>query len=336
MMLSPCPNMMGQSRYRLVFWNVENLFDTWDDSTRNDDAFTPTGDHRWTVRRYRDKLNKICKVVTALGESADSCLSPLKDVGRFEAPLVVALAEVESDKALRDLCKGTPLRKFGYEVVHFDSPDVRGIDNAILYRRDLFSPFLCRPLAVSDSSAGFLTRDILLVEGTTREGDTLIVVVNHFPSKRGGADSERRRRHVAKHLRLAMDTLSASHPSAAIVVMGDFNAAPDEEVIRKVLLAGSDYVNLMDSLQPGRGTYNYQGHWTCLDQIMVPKRMIERDGSLPGALAVCRCGGRVFNAPFLLVDDGKYLGQKVNRTYSGVKYLGGYSDHLPVYVDLVK
>ena len=316
-------NTKQKPAYRLVFWNVENLYDTRDDSCKNDDAFTPTGENHWSYRRYKHKLESICRVLAEAGQRED---------GIFEMPQIVGMAEVENDRVLRDLCNGTALRKYGYRFVHYESPDTRGIDNALLYRKDFFTPFHSRPLTASDSSKGLITRDILLVEGITNEGDTLIMVVNHFPSKLGGASTDSKRGHVARQLRETLDTLARNHPDAAIVVMGDFNASPDEPEIKKTLMHGgrSNYVNLMSKMEKGVGSHNYQGHWSFLDQIIVPHKMLNGKSTLQVA------GGtaHLLAPEFMLVDDEKNSGKKPFRTYIAQKYTGGYSDHLPVYVDL--
>lgn len=314
--------------YRLVFWNVENLFDIWDDTTRQDDAFTPEGDNHWTARRYRKKLQHLCQTIAALGEYNNSSLQP---------PALIGLAEVENDKVLRDLCMGTPIRRLGYRYVHFDSPDQRGIDNALLYIEARFHPFMTQAINISDSSKGIFTRDILLVGGTTNDGDTLIVLVNHFPSKRGGATADRRRMATARKLRYVMDTIFNAHPTAAIVAMGDFNASPDEPEIKIGLMRNDQpdsarFVNLMAKVQSKRGSYKYQDQWSCIDQIIVSGNLVDKDSQCP--LHTLHDKGQIFDADFLLVDDEKNMGSKVFRTYLGTKYIGGYSDHLPVFIDL--
>lgn len=314
----------NQNSYRLVFWNVENLFDIWDDSIHSDEDFTPEGSYHWTNHRYKVKLTRITQVLTALGGEAQPA---------FEMPVIVGMAEIENDKVLRDLCRGTPLRQFGYDFIHYESPDQRGIDNALLYRQDHYRPFYSQAINVSDTANGFRTRDILLVEGTLSNGDTLILLVNHFPSKRGGATADKRRMQIAHTLRRTMDSLTTAHPQAAIVVMGDFNAAPDEEEIRKGLMQGhtapyGTFTNLMTSIEPGRGTHKYQDHWSCLDQIIVSSNLCNGNNRLIAG------DGMVFEADFLLLNDDKFIGKKVFRTYLGMRYQGGYSDHLPVYVDI--
>lgn len=312
----------SQERYRLVFWNVENLFDTWDDSTKNDDAFTPTGENHWNNKRYKAKLTNIYKTLVAIGDNN----------GHFNMPLAIGLAEVENDKVLRDLTKGTPLRRFNYGFVHYDSPDQRGIDNALLYRKELFKPYLAKAINVSGSST--YTRDILLVEGTTCNGDTLIFLVNHFPSKRGGVTADKQRMAIAKRLRYTMDTLATIHPTAAIVVMGDFNSTPHDNEIAEGLMRKGDtcFVNLMASAKAGQGSYNYQGSWSFLDQIIVSRNLASTDSNCPLHLVARQ--GQAFCADFLLTGDEKNLTHKPFRTFLGIKYLGGYSDHLPVFIDI--
>lgn len=310
-----------QTSYRIAFWNVENLFDTENDSLKNDDDFTPKGENHWTRKRYRQKLTNICRVLTAIGGEGGTYM---------DMPSIVGLAEVENDRVLRELCKGTALRQYGYSFVHYESPDARGIDNALLYRADRYRPYRSQAVDVSDSTLEIVTRDILLVEGTTREGDTLIILVNHFPSKRGGTAADIRRKHVAKQLRKCMDTLSNAHPGAAIVVMGDLNASPDEPEVSQTLICGSNYANLMDGMAPGTGSHNYQGSWSCLDQIIVVTTMLGGDCRL----LVDGKRAHIFAPEFMLTDDERHLGKKPFRTYQAMKYLGGYSDHLPVYIDI--
>lgn len=315
----------NSEHYRLVFWNVENLFDIWDDSTSLDDDFTPRGQYHWTSARYGEKQKHLAQAIISLGIGKDNKLQP---------PLIVGLAEVENDKVLRDLCQGTALRRFGYKFIHFDSPDRRGIDNALLYDKERFTPCFTQNICVSDSTKGFFTRDILLVEGVTDKGDTLIILVNHFPSKRNSGNAVHRI-EIAQRLRNTLDTLAAMHPAAAIVTMGDFNASPNEPEIKSNLLQDSDccFVNLM-AHKSSKGSYKYKGNWEFLDQIIVSRNLLTPNSRCP--LALQSDSGQVFDSDFLLVDDNTYLGKKVKRTFLGPRYIGGYSDHLPVYVDLIR
>lgn len=314
---------VAQERYRLVFWNVENLFDIYNDSTHHDEDFTPAGQYHWTAKRYKTKLNHLYKTIVAMGDACG---------GDLNLPLVVGMAEVENDKVLRDLCQGTMLRRFRYNFIHFESSDWRGIDCALLYRRDIFHPFFSQSINVGDSNSGFTTRDILLVQGTINESDTIILLVNHFPSKRN-TENEHWRTTIAQKLRYIMDTVTTAHPTAAIITMGDFNATPQEQEIRHTLMQGDDryFVNLMAS-SDDRGSYKYQGQWSFIDQIIVSRNLIDPESSCPFLMPTAK--GNVFDAGFLLIDDERYLGKKMFRTYLGFRYQGGYSDHLPIYVDI--
>ena len=292
-------------RWSVAFWNVENFFDTQHDTLKEDYAFTPQGDNHWTVKRYADKRNKIYKIVAAM-----------------QWPAVVGLAEVENDRVLRDLCLFTPLRKQGYEFIHYESPDLRGIDCALLYRKDLFKVFESRRIEVSDSAEAFFTRDILLVGGVLTRGDSCYLFVNHWPSKRNGDVADHHRMEIAHLLLGMMDSLQRAHPSALVLAMGDFNAAPEEDAISKGLgfegrcQNAVGFYNLMCKTPKGEGSYKFHDNWSCIDQIIANREL----------------SAEVFAPDYLLTDDTKYMGKKPFRTYSGMQYLGGYSDHLPIIV----
>ncbi len=302
-----CCSSQPVGRWHIAFWNVENLFDTRRDSLHEDQAFTPDGENHWTQKRYAHKRNNIYRTVAAMGW-----------------PAVVGLAEVENSAVLRDLCLFTPLRRMGYGFVHFDSPDRRGVDCALIYRTDQFGLIEARPIGVSDSAVGFFTRDILMVEGVLGGADTCYLFINHWPSKLGGATADRHRMRIAHTLLRTMDSVHHHHPGALVLAMGDFNASPDEEAIRKGLAFGRDeqngcgFLNLMVHTPKGTGTYKYKDAWSCIDQMIANRRLKVE----------------IFAPDFLLTDDSRYLGQKPFRTYSGMKYLGGFSDHLPIIATL--
>lgn len=294
-----------------VTWNVENYFDTQHDSLKSDTAFLPSGEYRWTPARFAAKRNNIYKVIVDMGGDD------------FNVPALVALQEVENDRVLRELCMNTPLRKLGYDYIHFESPDARGVDCAVIYRKDRFAPFLSKPICVSDTAAGFRTRDLLLVEGVMDGKDTVCLVVCHLPSKRGGAAADIRRLEVVRVLRHTLDTLQQNHPDAVVMAMGDFNAGMGEDALGKGL-GLSDGVNpegfydLTYSMPNTMGSYKYQGRWDYIDHILINRK----------------CVGRVFAADYLLKDEKGGLGQRPFRTYQGTHYSGGYSDHLPLMVEV--
>lgn len=321
-----------ETTYRIVFWNVENYFDIRNDSIADDDSFTPAGKNRWSRKRFELKRNHIFKTLMALASyQRESDSASLAD----RMPLLVGLCEVENGYVLDELCRATPLRQFGYGYLHFDSPDRRGVDCGLLYRKSQFSPFLATPLFVSDTSAlsddCFFTRDILLVGGRLPDGDSLFVLVNHWPSKLSGAASVKRRMRVAERLYSCMGELCKRFPDATVVVMGDFNAEPSDPPVSQGLGFGNaavnnwGFINLTAGMAFGM-SYKFRDQWSAIDQLMV---------RLPATGHYVLGPSGVAGLDFLLVEDSRYLGVKPFRTFSGYRYQGGFSDHLPVFVDIV-
>lgn len=315
----------AKSGIRLMFYNLENLFDPENDSLKNDDSFTPDGDHRWTMGRYREKLEKTYKVIAA--------------VGGWEPPGIVGFCEAENRKVIHELVNTTPLHRFGYQVIHEESADARGIDVALIYRPDRFRPFTHTALKLLyDGNRISVTRDVLLVGGTLPRGDTLFVLVNHWPSKFGGAKETEPRRLAAGLLcRKVCDSLVYRHPDAGIVLMGDFNDEPTEPSLTEGLGArapegvssSGGLYNLMLRFREG-GTHKFQKNWSIIDQFIVGGNLL-----LPGTPIYVRPeDARIFRADFLLEPDETHLGERPYRTYVGMKYLGGFSDHLPIYLDI--
>lgn len=308
---------------KVMFYNVENLFDIEDDSLKNDGEFMPEGSKQWNRYRYEDKLKKIYKTIIA--------------VGQWMPPVIVGLAEIENRKVMEDLVYQTPLEKFGYRIVHEESGDGRGIDVALLYRKEYFQ-YLHH--TVSKVPLQRPTRDILIVSGVMAE-DTCHFIVNHWPSRWGGKlQSEGLRITAAGQLRLAIDSLAKLYCEPRIVVMGDFNDDPDDLSLK--LISHQAYgdkcqkafqmINLMEDMdKPGldEGTLVYVDvfrNWFMFDQVLVSQPLLKGKGlSLPGNNA------HIFKEEWLLDEHGK-----PKRTYLGDYYLGGFSDHLPVYIGLVK
>lgn len=291
----------------MAFWNVENLFDTRHDTLKEDYAFTPEGDNHWTPRRYADKLNKIYKTIAAM-----------------RWPVLVGLAEVENDHVLQDLCIGTPLRRKGYRYIHYESPDQRGMDCALMYRADLFHILESRNISVSDSSARFFSRDILMVGGLLNQTDSCFVLVNHWPSKLGGISADAHRMRIARQLLHTMDSLQIAHPTALILAVGDFNASSDEKFIRDGLGFEGEvrnsigFYNLLHHVPRGEGSYKYHDNWLCIDQAFANRPL----------------HAQIFAPDFLLIEDKKWMSRKPFRTYTGPRYQGGFSDHLPILICL--
>ncbi|MDR1679330.1 MAG: endonuclease [Prevotellaceae bacterium] len=313
---------------RIMSYNVENYFDTRHDSLKNDYEFLPEGSYHWTVDKFKKKQAKIAQVITA--------------VGAWNAPALVGLIEIENDYTLKSLVRYSPLKNLGYNYIHKESPDARGIDVALLYQPKMFEPiseeFL--PINFPDNPRS-KTRDILYASGKLKNGDTLHVFVNHFPSRLGGeAASEPRRLFVASVLRAKVDSIFTVSPQANILIMGDFNDFPNNKSINSVLgavepeeeISTKKLYNLMYSYnEKGDGSYKYQGQWNMLDQIIVSGPMLQADANT----SIDKNKAVIFKADFLVEKDEKFLGEKPFRTYIGMKYNGGYSDHFPVYIDLI-
>lgn len=312
--------------FRILSYNVENYFDCVDDSLTRDEEYLPGGIRGWNYSRYVEKQWHIAQVIVA--------------VGAWEPPALIGLCEVESRKAMEDLTRYSVLKNMGYDFVHHESPDTRGVDVALLYQPGLFRVIRDAAVRVDFPEApGSTTRDILYVSGVVGEADTLHVFVCHFPSRLGGeAESEGKRIRAAQVLRARVDSLFGMNLSSKIVIMGDFNDYPDNRSMSDVLRAAfpGDVVpagglcNLMYPLHlAGKGSHKHDGIWGALDQIIVSAALLD---TVRG-LHVERERVRIFDAPFLLEDDLKFLGKQPFRTYVGMRYHGGFSDHLPVYVD---
>jgi exonuclease III len=312
--------------YRFMFYNVENLFDTYNDSITKDDDFTPAGKYKWTYERYQNKLNNIYKVIAA--------------IGGWEPPEIIGVCEIENRRVLNDLLNSTPLHKTGYEIIHKESPDERGIDVALLYLRKKFKPVSYKAIPVNFSgSPNDKTRDILMVKGIINKQDTLHIFICHFPSRSGGqVRTEPARIFVASLLRSKVDSVFALNRKAKIIIMGDLNDDPDDRSITGSLKAGTSFEKTIPAelynmsyllFKMETGTLKYQDKWNLFDQIIVSGSLLDKTG----AVYTQPYDAHIFNAEFLLEKDPDG-GMQLFRTFKGIKYKGGFSDHLPVYIDL--
>lgn len=312
---------------RIGFYNVENLFDTIDDPQTNDNEFLPTGNRKWNSYKYYEKLTHIYKTITAMSE--------------WNKMAIVGLCEVENRSVLYDLVMKTPFVKNKYEIIHQDSPDKRGIDVAAIYNPKLFRPISTQFIRVdiSDDSSS-TTRDILYIEGKINKVDTIHLFYNHWSSRSGGQmASEPKRIKCAKTLKNHTDSILKLNPNAYIIILGDFNDEPNNISLTEGLVVKNDTVKngvtpyLFNTMfyyyQKGIGTEKHQDHWNVLDQIIISSALIN-------GTKISATNSTIFNAHWLITNDEKYFGDKPFRTYSGPNYLGGYSDHLPIYIDLVK
>lgn len=296
------------SYLRIISYNVENLFDTKDDSLKNDNDFLPDGAQHWTYRRYRNKLANIAQVISAIGE--------------WEVPAVVGLIEVENDSCLFDLCKWHLGRRYPYAYILEEGPDERGIDPGLIYDTTTLQLVKKESVRIALGKSEQPTRDILhsqfaIADDNGTSQHNLHIYLCHFPSQRGGAAETDEKRTVARNtLKAQIDSLLLAEPDAWIIAMGDFNSAPADNI--------PPLVNLMTGyLKKDEGTHKYHGKWTCLDQFYVSPSLLPHLSE-----------PHIFAPDWLLKEDEKYLGKQPHRTYIGPRYQGGYSDHLPIYIDL--
>lgn len=307
----------------VLFYNVENLFDTINDPNTNDDEFTPQGAKKWNSTRYIDKLEKLSKVITTPSE---------------KNPLFIGLAEVENRFVVLDLIQTGKLSNTKYRIAHFDSPDQRGIDVALAFDLERFFLLHSEAIAVIlKENEDFKTRDILYVKGLLKDSIPLHVFVNHWSSRYGGQkETEHKRVQAANILKHKSDSLLAENPNANILFLGDFNDYPTNKSISEVLRAKSiqkssknDFVNLLAPQHAeGRGTHNYRGKWGALDQVIISSSLKEGN-----TIGVKNNEAHILYEDFLLYEHES--GDKTpNRTYGGPNYFGGYSDHLLIYTFL--
>jgi len=304
----------------IMFYNVENLFDTINDPLIRDDDFTPEGKKKWTTERYQKKLNDLAKVISSIDNES--------------LPSLVGFAEIENKVVLEDLIKTDYLNSQNYQIVHEESPDVRGIDVGLIYNPDDFT-YLSHQKIRIPLDTEYKVRDILYVKGILYNKDTLHIFINHWKSRSGGqTETEPQRIQCAKTLRNSVDSILAINKEAKILIMGDLNDEPQDSSIFKTLKANNSYeqnslYNVMLKLsKEGFGSHNYRGHWNMLDNIIVSNNLVDSKD-----LDVSENTGHIFSAEWITYTN-KNGNKSPNRTYGGSNYYGGYSDHYPVYVIL--
>ena len=325
-------DLYSQEKYKIVsiaFYNVENLFDIENDPNTNDDEYTPTGPTLWTLERYNKKLDNIAEVISKVGiDKAPKGLS------------VIGMCEIENKKVLEDLVAREAIAKRNYQYIHYDSPERRGVDVALLYNPSHFKVISSRavPLKVADKP-DFFTRDQLVVSGIL-DGETVHFIVNHWPSRRGGEKrSAPLRVEAAKQVRFLVDSILATDSTAKVIVMGDLNDDPVNKSITKHLGAKCDSTGMKnrdlfnpmcDLLKKGIGSLAYRDSWNLFDQIIVTGNVVKGDKKSYKFYTA-----KIFNEPFLMQKEGAFKGYPF-RTYVGTTFQGGYSDHFPAYMYLVK
>lgn len=328
--LTATPNADAQAtqRFGIAFYNLENLFDTIPNNPLGrDDEFTPKGKNQWGSKKY---WNKISNMANAIAKMAD----PKTGL----PPAIIGVSEIENESVLKDLVKADPIKRWMLQVCHHDSPDRRGIDVGLLYNPRVFRVLnvtnhrLCIP-----NYESFRTRDQMCVTGVLA-GDTISVVVNHWPSRLGGQEQSSYLREAAAQLSKEIaDSLWAIRPNQGVIIMGDLNDDPQDKSCAKILGAKKEskdvephgfYNPWWKKLDNGIGTLAYKGSWNLFDQIIVSGTLL---GENTGAAKLHFLSSKVLNFDFLKGNDGQRQGYPL-RTHSGGVWLNGYSDHFPVQI----
>jgi hypothetical protein len=318
--------------HTIAFYNLENLFDPENDPMTFDDDRTPNGKDHWTYKLYTHKVTNMARTISEIGKES-----------AINSPAILGVAEIENRKVLEDLVNDPNLKLKNYGIVHFDSPDRRGIDVALLYQNALFKikNYSKHKLVIYDrnTTKRVFTRDQLLVSGYL-DGDLIHIIVSHWPSRRGGESRSRYKREKAAALnKKIIDSLFAINPYAKIITMGDFNDNPSDSSVKKILMAKQDkkeikikeiYNPMVKLAKKGWGSLAWRDQWSLFDQIIISKSFLDTDSS---SYRYYKAG--VFNPEYLITSTGKYKGYPF-RSYTNGAYTGGYSDHFPVYIYLIK
>jgi hypothetical protein len=338
--------------HTLAFYNFENLFDTINDPSTNDDEWTPKGVQHWTSKKYRQKLQNLARVLLEIGTSENT-----------NSPTFIACSEIENRGVLEDLIKDPKLINKEYGIIHFDSPDKRGIDVALLYQNKYFRPttYINIPLIVyrkkvptkaiskevttdrnddnlevSGQNNRVFTRDQLLVTGFL-DGEEINIIVNHWPSRSGGEKKSSPFREAAGELnRKIIDSLQRINPDAKVITLGDLNDGPFNKSIKLALGAKANKEDVLplgvynpfeEMAKKGLGTIAYRDSWDIFDQIMVSQSLIQNDFT---SFRYWKAG--IYNKSFLIQSSGQYKGYPKRHSETEV----GFSDHFPVYIYLIK
>ena len=334
--------------HTVAFYNFENFFDTNDDLNTNDDEWTPNGAQHWTEEKYQQKLKNLSRVLSDIGTPENP-----------NAPTLIAGSEIENRGVLEDLVKQPKLAPFEYGIIHFDSPDKRGIDVALLYQKKYFKPtsFSNIPLYIYKNSADketkkeafeneevetvpqknrIFTRDQLLVTGFL-EGEEISIIVNHWPSRSGGEKASSKFREEAGKLnRKIIDSLQQINPNAKVITMGDLNDGPFNKSVKTALgakakkseVASFGVFNPFEEMaKKGMGTIAFRDSWDIFDQIIITQSLIKPDFS---SFKFWKAG--IFNRSYLIQTSGQYKGYPLRHSQTEV----GFSDHFPVYIYLIK
>ena len=299
-------NISAQSTRTVAFYNVENLFDTLDTPDKNDEEFLPTGSYEWTSDRYKMKIAHINQVIDSL-----------------KVPMIFGMCEVENEMVVRDIMNGGSMKNT-HAIVHYESLDQRGIDNAILYDKTVLTLVQSGIIRIDMPEPSSPSRDILWAK-FSRGKDTILTMVNHWPSRSGGqVESEPKRLIASIAASNFIDSVLNQNKKMKIIFMGDLNDNPENRSVD--LIAESLIPMIVEKSGKYGGSHNYRGEWSILDHMMVSKSFLKRKTKVKKKTA------QIYSPEFLLTE---YNGNIVpNRMYGGRKYLGGYSDHLPIVIEV--
>lgn len=314
--------------FGVAFYNLENLFDTINNNGKYDKEFSPEGSNKWDGKKYWSKIANLSYAISQMSNK----ITP-------QGPAVIGVSEIENITVLQDLVKADAIKDKNYQIVHHDSPDARGVDVGLLYNPKMFRVInVTNHRLVVPELPRFKTRDQMCVVGLLG-GSRVAVIVNHWPSRRGGEKESSWLREAAASLSKSIaDSLYKVDPKIGVIVMGDLNDDPHNKSVAEVLgavkkidktFAGGFFNPFWEKLDKGIGSYIYRGHWDLFDQIIVNKNLVD------GASGLKYYGAEVLNRQFLLQSDGQYKGYP-HRTFSGGAWLNGYSDHLPTEVFFIK
>jgi endonuclease/exonuclease/phosphatase family metal-dependent hydrolase len=333
-LLHPMTSIAQQKQYSVAnigFYNCENFYDTQDDPEISDEEYLPSSAKHYTPELYQDKVTHLAKVIGDMGKD----ISP-------DGIALLGVAEVENKHVLEDLVQHPTLARQHYSIVHYNSPDKRGVDVGLLYNPKYFKVLSSRPIElklINDDGSRRYTRDVLYVAGVF-DGDTIHVLVNHWPSRVGGEKASQPGRAAAAMIsKTIVDSLMAINPFTKVVIMGDLNDDPVSPSVTEVLQAkgkkdkvkaGGLYNTMYDFYKAGIGTLAHDDAWSLFDQIIISYGWLHPHGKQYQFYKA-----RVFNENYLIQTSGSFKGYPL-RTFVGDTYMGGYSDHFPTYVSFVK
>ncbi|MDX2174080.1 MAG: endonuclease/exonuclease/phosphatase family protein [Bacteroidota bacterium] len=311
----------------MAFYNLENLFDTINDVTKDDEEFLPGSPRKYNTQIYIDKLDKLSSVLEKLGDE--------------DGPEIIGVSEVENKSVLEDLINTGKLKQRRYSVAIVEGPDKRGVDVGLIYKKQYFKPISIKGIDLKDTiDPEFKTRNQLVVTGIL-SNDTITFIINHWPSRRGGGKDDKRIL-AAKRARQTVDSLFQQNKNAKILVMGDFNDDPNDKSIYDYLNAKPEKKLDKDSLalfnpmynihKNGYGSLSYNKTWNLFDQIIISQSIISNKNTKYYYL---KNSAAIYYKKWLLNSEGKDEGAP-KRTWQGNTYIGGYSDHLPVFLYLVQ